>query len=106
MQGKKHPMSCAVSESAAQAVLRRSGVPGLAPDEERLLRMRLGAGLPLSARLERIATASDDDIELMALEIETYCKLRERGALAERPSPAPRPSRTKEKIIRALRKTR
>jgi len=106
MQGKKRPMNCTVSESAAQAVLRRGCVPDLAPDEERLLRMRLGAALPLSARLERIATASDDDIELMALEIETYLKLRERGELAARPGPAPRPSRTKEKIIRALRKTR
>jgi hypothetical protein len=105
MQGKKRPMGCTVSENAAQAALRQSSVPELDPGEERLLRMRLGAGLPLSARLERIATASDDDIELMALEIETYCKLRERGALP-RSGPAPQPSRTKEKIIRALRKTR
>ncbi len=105
MQGKKRAIECVVTESAAQAVLRRGCVPDLGPDEERLLRMRLGASLPLSARLERIATASDDDIELMALEIEAYAKLRERGTLA-RPDPAPRPSRTKEKIVRALRKTR
>ncbi len=106
MQAKKRTAAFVVTESAAQAVLRRGCVPDLAPDEEKLLRMRLGASLPLSTRLERIATASDDDIEVMALEIETYLKLRDRGAVEPSSVPAPQPSRTKEKIVRALRKTR
>jgi len=99
MHTKKGLGTVEVSESAAQAVLRRGEVPHLASDEERVLRMRLGASLPLSTRLERIGLATDTEIELMAYEIEAYLHLKSRRAL-----PAPTASRTKEKIVRALRR--
>ena len=95
-----------VAEGAAQAALRRGPAPELQPEEEKVIRMRLGAGLPLSARLDRIATASDTEIELLAYEIEAFLHLKERsrGAMCAPPTPTPTASRAKEKIIRALRK--
>ncbi len=112
MQGKKMPGASVVTESAAQAALRRGAVADLAPQEERLMRMRLGAGLPLSARLERIAAATDAEIEVLAYEIEAYLRWKDgrpRAASATpSPDPAPSPatSRVKEKIVRALRNKR
>ncbi len=114
MHRREHTKVGVVTESAVQATLRRGSTPALAADEERLLRMRVGAGLPLSARLERIATASDTEIELLAYEIEAHLALKERrtrqspasSARASTRVPA-RPgttSRTKEKIVRTLRR--
>ncbi len=109
MQGKKRPGSVVVTESAAQAALRRGSVAALAPEEEKVMRMRLGAGLPLSARLDRIATATDAEIEVLAYEIEAYLRAKAHApapAAAEvsRPPPTLTSSRVKEKIVRALRK--
>ena len=105
MHGKRRG-TAVVTESAVQAALRRGPARALAPDEERLMRMRVGASLPLSARLERIAVATDHELELLSYEIEAWLHMKERAASA----PAPRlhparstPSRTKEKIVRALR---
>ena len=104
--GKKNQGTAVVSEAGAQAALRRGAVPALAAEEERALRMRLGASLPLAARLERIATATDAEIDLLAIEIEAFLAHRARSAtpptLAPRTPPAA--SRTKEKIVRALRR--
>ncbi len=106
MHGKKRG-TAVVTESAVQAVLRRGPARALAPDEERLMRMRVGASLPLSARLERIAVATDAEIELLSYEIEAYLHLRDRAATST-PAPVRAPaltsSRTKEKIVRALRR--
>ncbi len=131
MHRRAHTKTGVVTESAVQATLRRGSTPALAADEERLLRMRVGAGLPLSARLERIAAASDTEIELLAYEIEAHLALKERRARQAAPNAArtsgtaraartahdrparsetPVParagttSRTKEKIVRALRR--
>jgi hypothetical protein len=98
-----------VTEAAAQAALRRRPSPELAPDEERVARMRLGAPPPRSAPLERkVLAGSDAEIELLAWEIEAFLRWREhlRAARAARSAiaRAPSPSRTKEKILRALRK--
>jgi len=104
MQGKKR--TAVVTERSAQAVLRRGPAPELAPNEEKVMRMRLGAALPLSARLERIASATDAEIELLAFEIEAFLHLKGRRAVARVPvrAAAPKASRVKEKIVRALRK--
>ena len=92
-----------VSEAAAQSVLRRGGTRELAPSEEKVMRMRLGASLPRKDALEWVGAGDADlEIELRALEIETYLKLREHQARGA--APAPRASRSKEKIVRALRK--
>lgn len=71
------------------------------------MRMRLGASPPRSAPLERAAEpGSDLEIELRAAEIEAYMrwKAREEERVAAFPGARPSPSRTKEKIVRALRK--
>ncbi len=80
----------------------------LSSEEEKVLRMRLGASLPASGALARLEAASDVEIELLAYEIEAW--LHHRGAAVRAPPQArirafaPAPSRTKEKIVRALRR--
>ena len=105
MQTKK-TATVVASEAVAQAALRRGATLELTPEEERVMRMRLGAVPPMSALLERSAGAGTDlEIELLAAEIEAHLRLREhRQGYAAAPGIAPRPSRGKEKIIRALRK--
>ena len=97
------------TEGAAQSVLRRGAARELIPEEDKVMRMRLGASPPRSAPLERAAEGLGDlEIELYAAEIEAYMrwKAREEGrAPHARTAAAPAlPSRTKEKIVRALRK--
>ncbi len=92
-----------VSEGAAQAVLRRGAARELAPDEEKVMRMRLGASPPRGEPLERVGQGiAEAEIELLSYEIEAFLKLRQRRAAP--PRPAPTVSRAKQKIIRALRK--
>lgn len=113
METKKKPGVAVVTEGTAQAALRRSAAKELAPAEEKVLRMRLGATPPRAAPLEKAgAGLSDLEIELLAYEIEAHLKWKAHKAAQEsiresaRATPAltPVPSRTKEKIIRALRK--
>lgn len=95
-----------VTEGAAQAVLRRGPAKELSPEEDKVLRMRLGAAPPRAVPLERSAEGLTDlEIEIYAAEIEAWMKWKARepgrnGAAAARPQP----SRAKEKIVRALRK--
>lgn len=104
-----------VTEGSAQAALRRGPATKLLPDEERVLRMRLGASPPRSAPLQRsVEDLSDLEIELLSYEIEGFMRARAhaetvRARSAPAPAAAPRmpapiASRTKEKIVRALRK--
>lgn len=104
---KKKTAVATVTESSAQAVLRRRGAPSLAAVEERVLRMRLGATVPRKTEIEWMGSESEElAIELRALEIETYLKLRAHQARqAHRAAPAARAAtRTKDKIVRALRR--
>jgi hypothetical protein len=105
MQTKKRATVVA-TEPAAQAALRRNATRDLTPEEERVMRMRLGAVPPGAAPLERIAKAGTDlEIELLAAEIEAHLRWREHLAeIARAPAVAPLGSRSKEKIIRALRR--
>ncbi len=107
MVTKKRSPVAIVTEGAAQAALRRGPAKELSPEEEKVMRMRLGASPPAEAALERAgAGLADLEIELRAIEIEAYMKWRarelEREERARGPSPAA--SRTKEKIVRALRR--
>jgi hypothetical protein len=109
MESKKRS-TAVVTEGGAQAALRRGPARELAPEEERVIRMRLGAAVPRTAPLERAAEPRTDlEIELLSHEIEAYLKWKARTTEAT-PAPrtrgvaAPQPSRTKEKIVRALRK--
>ncbi len=104
MQGKKRAGPVVVAESAAQAARRRGPVTELEPEEEKVMRMRLGAAPPRTAPLERsFDEASDAEIEVRAAEIEAWMRWKAARA-APAPTPAPVPSRAKEKIIRALRR--
>jgi len=109
-----------VTEGAAQAVLRRGPARELSSEEEKVMRLRLGAALPRTSTLEwKEAELSEElQLELQAMQIEAWMKwkahLAQHRASArpatrtaertERSLPAPQPSRTKEKIVRALRK--
>ncbi len=109
MDKKKKPGVAVVTEGTAQAALRRSPAKELAPEEEKVLRMRLGAAPPRAAPLEKAgAGLTDLEIELLAYEIEAHLRWKEHRAAHEaqraRPAPTPVPSRTKEKIVRALRR--
>ena len=104
---KKKIAQATLTEASAQAVLRRRGASQLAAVEEKVMRMRLGAALPRKSEIEWMGSGSEElAIELRALEIETYLKLRAHQAgQARRAGPAaPATSRTKEKIVRALRR--
>ncbi len=106
MVGRKKAAPAVASEAAVQAVLRRGAASELSPEEEKVMRMRLGASLSPDQALERAGRGlADVEVELLAFEIEAFLKLRQRR---ERPgrsaAPSPRPSRAKERIIRALRR--
>jgi hypothetical protein len=106
MVTKKKAGAAVVTEGAAHAALRRAPAKALSPEEEKVLRMRLGAAPPRSAPLERAgAGLTDLEIEVYAAEIEAYMrwKAREQGGTAAA-APRPQASRTKDKIVRALRK--
>lgn len=104
MQTKKTATVIA-TEAAAQAVLRRGPARDLSPEEERVMRMRLGASPPRGAPLQHSAEArSDLEIELLAAEIEAHLRFRAHQSDSAAPSARPTSSRTKEKIIRALRR--
>ncbi|MEI7704200.1 MAG: hypothetical protein WCK73_06340 [Deltaproteobacteria bacterium] len=106
---KKKIVGTTVTEASAQALLRRQGGRQLAPVEDRLIRMRLGASQPRQARIEWMGTDSEElAIELRAIEIETYLKLKahraRNAARAAAPAVASAASRTRDKIVRALRR--
>jgi hypothetical protein len=108
---RKKTAETTVTESSAQAVLRRRGARALAADEDKVLRMRLGASLPRRAEIEWMGSADEElEIELRAVEIETWMKMRAHQAAARtRPATSPRApataaGRTRDKIVRALRR--
>ena len=105
---KRKTAGTTVTEASAQALLRRRGATKLAAVEERVLRMRLGAALPRRGEIEWMGTESEElAIELKALEIETYLKLRAHQARQARRATSAASSSTsaaKDKIVRALRR--
>jgi hypothetical protein len=103
MATKRNGSVGVVTEGAAQASLRRAPAKDLSPEEEKVMRMRLGASPPGTAPLERTFEGpSDLEIEVRAAEIEAW--LRWKARAAGRAAPAPVPSRAKERIVRALRR--
>jgi DNA-directed RNA polymerase sigma subunit (sigma70/sigma32) len=102
MEGKKKRVAV-VTEGTAQAVLRRGATRELDAEEEKVVRMRLGAGLPMTETLERTGRGfTDTEIELLSYEIEAY--LHGRQSPTGQSTLRPTTSRAKEKIIRALRR--
>jgi hypothetical protein len=101
----KRTSHAVVTESALQSLLRKGSARELAPVEERTMRMRLGAALPRTAQVEWVGAGNQDlEIELLAYEIEAYLKLKDRQSRRAAPAARPTTSRTKERIIRALRR--
>jgi len=96
-----------VDEGGAHGALRRAPTKELSPEEEKVMRMRLGASPPRAAPLERSFDGiSDVEIEVRAAEIEAWMRWKARSADEGEPArvPALVTSRAKEKIVRALRK--
>jgi hypothetical protein len=105
MTRKKTAGTAAVTEASAQAALRRGGARQLDATEERVIRMRLGAGVPRTGEIEWQGTESEElEIEIRALEIETWMKMKAHRARQAAPVRATTSSRTKDKIVRALRR--
>ena len=106
MVGRKKTARAVVGEAAVQAVLRRGSAHELSPEEEKVMRMRLGASPARDQAFERVGRGvADLEVELLAFEIEAFLKLRERRErLAAGRGATPQPSRAKERIIRALRR--
>ena len=106
MVGRKKTARAVASESTVQAVLRRGAASELSPEEEKVMRMRLGASPSRDRALERAGRGlADVEVELLAFEIEAFLRLRERRERpGQAPAVAPQPSRAKERIIRALRR--
>jgi hypothetical protein len=113
MAEKRKSRTAVATEGAAQAVLRKAVAPELSSEEEKVMRMRLGATPPRTARLERAVEGDEElEIELRAIEIEAFLKWKAHSATRAAPrtetlaasAARPGPSRTKEKIVRALRK--
>jgi hypothetical protein len=105
MVTKKKAGVAVVNEGGVHGTLRRGAAKELSPEEEKVMRMRVGASPPRAAPLERsFEGPSDLEIEIRAAEIEAWMKWKARLAEREAPAPAPAPSRAKEKIIRALRR--
>jgi hypothetical protein len=105
MVTKRKSAAGVVTEGAAQAALRRGPARELSPEEDKVLRMRLGAAPARAAPLERAAEGLTDlEIEVYAAEIEAYMKWKARQDPVAPVSPRAQPSRTKERIVRALRK--
>ena len=99
MHGKR---TAVVTESAVQAALRRGPAAELGAEEEKAMRMRLGASLPRAAALERKAPAgSDAELELLAYEIEAHLRA---GRRTPRNGAGGGRARAKAKIVRALRR--
>jgi hypothetical protein len=113
-KGMVKAASTVVTEGAAQAVLRRGPARELSAEEERVMRMRLGASLPRTGTLEWTSDelSEDQQIELMAAQIEAWMRWKAHLAAVRAPAspararatPAPVASRAKDKIVRALRK--
>jgi hypothetical protein len=119
-RGTGKAFTSVATEGVAHAALRRGPVHELSAEEEKVMRMRLGAALPRTGQLEWTDSELGEDqlIELKALQIEAWTKWKAHLSAtrvgrtaedadrrtAERTLPSPEPSRTKEKIVRALRK--
>ncbi len=85
--------------------LLRTAAKQLSAREEKALRMRSGAGLPVNEPLPRRGQDNPDaKAELLALEIELKQKLLAREQQKTAAAAAPVRTREKDKIIRALRR--
>ncbi len=89
------------AKKVAEALAKVRTLPS---EDERVLRMRFGAGAREVERLPRHGEGNAElQDELLLLEMELLRAHRQHQRQKAQ-KPAPRPSRAKEKIVRALRK--
>ncbi len=107
-KGGQAAVSVAVTKEEVRAAFRKA--QALTSEEDKALRMRHGVTAPdLRAPLPRAAAGHAElEDELLVIEMQLLRGLRRRQEEATgAPSrPAPTSSRTKDKIVRALRKKR
>jgi hypothetical protein len=90
--------------AAAEVRAALGGARTLSSEEEKALRMRHGGFVQRDAPLPRAAAGNAElEDELLVVEMQLMRAWRRRMAAA---TTAPAPSRTKDKIVRALRKKR
>jgi hypothetical protein len=94
-QGRARRAAAIVSEAGAHAALRRGSTRELSAEEEKVMRMRLGASPPRPAPLERsYEPLSDLEIEVRAAEIEAWMRWKartpSRPAAPQQSRPTPR----------------
>jgi ribosomal protein L10 len=108
MERKTGSVAVAVTSEEVRAAFRK--VQALTSEEEKALRMRHGVSAPdLTTPLPRAAGANVElEDELLVIEMQLMRAWRRRldEEKAQGVKPAPTASRTKDKIVRALRKKR
>jgi hypothetical protein len=102
MERKAGSSAAAVTADEVKGALGRTRT--LSSEEEKALRMRYGAKEAITTALPQAANGNaelQDELLLIEMQLHRAWKLRQAGKL-----PAPAASRTKDKIVRALRKKR
>lgn len=96
----------AVEEKDVSEALKKA--KGMASDEEKVVRMRYGAKVAVSAPLERHGAGNQElQDELLVLEMQLLRSFRQHQKQTQKAAATTvtaQPSRAKEKIVRALRK--
>ena len=91
-------------EVTAEEVRTQLGKAKLAPVEEKVLRLRHGVAADRAAPLPRAAAGNAElEDELLVIEMQLARQLRARSAAPQR-APEVHDSKTKDKIVRALRR--
>jgi hypothetical protein len=91
-------------EVTAEEVRTQVGKAKLSPAEEKVLRLRHGIAPDRAEPLPRAAAGKADlEDELLVIEMQLMRQLRARNVVAQRP-PELHDSKTKDKIVRALRR--
>ena len=107
MERKGGNATVEVSSAEVRAVLEKTRT--LTTDENKMLRMRYGIGAPsLDAPLPRVSGNRNLEDELLVIEMQLLRSIRARTAPHSEglASLIPGESKTKDKILRALRKKR
>jgi hypothetical protein len=101
---KSKPTQGTITSTEVRALLSKAAKT-LSAREEKALRMRHGAGVGLGEPLPRRGQEHPDArAELLALEIDLRNKQAARGQAGPTAAASPQPSRSKDKIVRALRR--
>lgn len=105
MPSKKPAAQSSTVAVSAKSIQEAAGQGRLAPDEERVLRMRHGAGVGRNEVLGRVGQDHPGArAQLASLELEAFRAMGNKIYGLGQAQVQAQPSRAKEKIVRALRK--